>query len=338
MTAVRAVPAVILSPMSNHISPAFLTRVTALAAAALLATGLSVATTAAAADARSSVDAGAAASVSVDSSVTASTAPTVDGTAVSPPGANDWSCVPSAAHPYPVVLVPGTFETMVKNWSTLSPVLKDAGYCVYALNYGEANGIAASGPIRESAAELATFVDEVRAASGAAQVDLVGHSQGGMMPRYYMGFLGGADAVHNLVGIAPSNHGTEGVLTPTPDQVPADMGSLEPLCSACSDQAAGSEFLTELNSIGDLVAVQPAGGPFYTVISTVNDEVVTPYQSQFLAGPADRVTNITIQDLCPLDPIEHDQAPNDPVVHRIVLNALEQPAGPADPLFQPACL
>ena len=235
--------------MSPHISPAFLTRVTALAAAALLATGLSVATTAAAAD----TEAGAAASVSV--AVAAPAAPTVDGSTISPAGANDWSCVPSAAHPYPVVLVPGTFETSVKNWSTLSPVLRNAGYCVYALDYGEANGIAASGPIRESAAELATFVDEVRAASGAAQVDLVGHSQGGMMPRYYMGFLGGASAVHSLVGIAASNHGTEGVLTPTPDQVLADMGGLEPLCAACSDQAAGSPFLTELNSIGDLVGV-----------------------------------------------------------------------------------
>lgn len=311
-------------------------RVAALAAAGLLATGLTIATTAA------SVDAGAAASVSASAeasaAVTAPAAPTVDGTAISPAGANDWSCVPTAEHPYPVVLVPGTFETSVKNWSTLSPVLKDAGYCVYALDYGEANGIAASGPIRESAAELATFVDAVRDASGAGQVDLVGHSQGGMMPRYYMGFLGGAAAVHSLVGIAPSNHGTEGVLTPTPDQVPADMGGLAPVCAACSDQAAGSEFLTELNSIGDLVAVQSGGGPFYTVISTVNDEVVTPYQSQFLAGPAERVTNITIQDLCPLDPIEHDQAPNDPVVHQLVLNALAQPAGPADPAFQPACL
>lgn len=252
---------------------------------------------------------------------------------ISPPGANDFSCQPSAEHPYPVVLVPGTFESMAKNWSTLSPVLADAGYCVYALNYGSANGVDASGPIRDSAAELGVFVDKVLAASGAEQVDLVGHSQGGMMPRYYMGFLGGASSVHHLVGIAPSNHGTTGVITPTPDGVPAGSGGLEPACAACSDQEAGSAFLTELNSIGDLVA-----GPSYTVISTKYDEVVTPYESQFLAGPAKRVTNITIQDKCALDPIEHDQAPNDPVVHQLVLNALAQAKGPADPAFQPACV
>jgi triacylglycerol lipase len=50
------------------------------------------------------------------------------------------------------------------------------------------------------------------------------------------------------------------------------------------------------------------------------------------------VTNITIQDLCPGDPIEHDQAPNDPVVHQLVGNALAQDFGPADAAFRPSCL
>jgi pimeloyl-ACP methyl ester carboxylesterase len=252
---------------------------------------------------------------------------------ISPPGANDWACKPSAEHPYPVVLVPGTFETMAKNWSTLSPALKSQGYCVFALNYGEANGIAASGPVADSARELAPFVDAVLAATGARQVDIVGHSQGGMMPRYYMGFLGGAKKVHHLVGISPSNHGTEGVILPPPDGTPSEMQLFGPICQACVDQEAGSAFMTGLNSIGDTVK-----GPAYTVISTVYDEVVTPYRSQFLAGSPARVSNITLQDACPLDVFEHDQTPNDPVVHQWVKNALGQPDGPADPAFQPVCV
>ncbi|MHA7224343.1 esterase/lipase family protein [Arthrobacter sp. RHLT1-20] len=251
---------------------------------------------------------------------------------VAPPGANDWTCKPSAAHPYPVILVPGTFESMAKNWSTLSPYLKSKGYCVFALNYGETNGVYATAPVTESAKELAPFVDAVRAATGAKKVDLVGHSQGGMMPRYYMGFLGGAKNVHQLVGIAPSNHGTKGVIVPPPGFVPPPDFTAAG-CAACADQQAGSAFMQKLNSIGDTVA-----GPSYTVLSTVYDEVVIPYNSQFLNGPARQVTNITIQDKCPADVFEHDQTPNDPVVHQFVAHALGRASGPADPAYQPSCI
>ena len=262
--------------------------------------------------------------------VPAAQADTLD---VSPPGANDWSCKPSATHPYPIILVPGTFENMAKNWATMSPELKSQGYCVYALNYGATNGVDATGPVADSARQLAPFVDKVLAATGAKKVDLVGHSQGGMMPRYYLGFLGGANKVNHLVGIAPSNHGTRGLIAPSPDSVPPATSVGGSNCQACADQQAGSPFLTELNSIGDTVP-----GPAYTVISTTHDEVVTPYPSQFLAGPARQVTNITIQDKCPADVIEHDQAPNDPVTQRLVSDALGQPAGsPGNPAFQPSC-
>lgn len=256
-------------------------------------------------------------------------APTVtaDAAPPSPPGANDWSCKPSDRHPFPVVLVEGTFESMAKNWATMSPYLKDKGYCVFALNYGKTNGVYATGPIGKSARELGIFVDKVRNATHVNKVDLVGHSQGGMMPRYYMRFLGGADEVNALIGIAPSNHGTKVVLVPPPSSL-----TRNPACRACDQQRAGSHFLKKLNAGRDVEK-----GPFYTVISTKYDEVVMPYTSQALAGPSSHVTNLVIQDYCPLDPIEHDQAPNDPVVQQIVSAALNRENGPADPGFQPNC-
>src|SRR2546423_13773249 len=96
-----------------------------------------------------------------------------------PPGANNFSCKPSRAHPDPVVLVHGLGATMGENWGYLSPLLAARGYCVFALTYGidkrdPYNGGAI--PIEDSAPELGVFVDRVLAATGAAKVDLVGHS------------------------------------------------------------------------------------------------------------------------------------------------------------------
>ena len=68
-----------------------------------------------------------------------------------------------------------------------------------------------------------------------------------------MGFLGGAKNVHHLIGIAPSNHGTEGVIVPQSGVVP-DPNYTGVGCAACADQQAGSPFMQKLNSIGDTVA------------------------------------------------------------------------------------
>jgi triacylglycerol esterase/lipase EstA (alpha/beta hydrolase family) len=250
----------------------------------------------------------------------------------SPPGANNWSCKPSAAHPYPVILVHGTFGDMSDSWQALSPLLYDNGYCVFALNYGPYNGsgtlgIYATGEIGASARELAKFVDRVRAATGASRVDLVGHSQGGMMPRYYLKFLGGAAKVHALVGLAPSNHGTtlDGIFT-LAGYFPGSSVLLTD-CPACQEQEAGSAFLTNLNSGGDTVP-----GVRYTVIESRNDEVVTPYTSAFLSGPD--VTNITLQNQCPLDQGEHLSMPYDHIADADVLSALD-PARPQHPACTP---
>jgi triacylglycerol esterase/lipase EstA (alpha/beta hydrolase family) len=244
----------------------------------------------------------------------------------SPPGANNWSCKPSAAHPYPVILVHGTFGDMSDSWQALSPLLYDNGYCVFALNYGSYNGsgtlgIYATGPIENSAAQLQAFVNRVLSATGASKVDLVGHSQGGMMPRYYIKNLGGASKVHTLVGLAPSNHGTtlNGIFTLASHFPGSDVFLTD--CPACKEQEAASPFITSLNAGGE---TNPSVD--YTVIESANDEVVTPYASAFLA-PAPNVTNILLQDQCALDQGEHLSMPYDHIADADVLTALD-PAHP----------
>lgn len=231
---------------------------------------------------------------------TASAAPTAQAAASS--GWNDYSCKPSAAHPRPVVLVHGTFANSVDNWLVLAPYLVNRGYCVFSLDYGQLPGVPfihGLGPIDKSAEQLRDFVDKVLAATGAPEADLVGHSQGGMMPRHYLKFLGGADKVNALVGIAPDNHGTTLLgLTRLLPHFPGAEKFLNDKTPALADQIAGSSFLTRLNEGGDTVP-----GVQYTVIATRYDQVVTPYRSQYLDGP--NVRNVLVQDLCPVNISEH---------------------------------
>ncbi|MEW2457084.1 esterase/lipase family protein [Streptomyces albus] len=217
-------------------------------------------------------------------------------------GWNDYTCKPSAAHPRPVVLVHGTFGNSVDNWLGLAPYLVKRGYCVFSLDYGQLPGrpfFHGLGPIEKSAEQLSAYVDKVLAATGAGEVDIVGHSQGGMMPRQYLKFHGGAAKVRALIGIAPSNHGTTlSGLAKLADQFPPVGDVVEEIGPALLQQKEGSDFLEKLNAGGDTVP-----GVEYTVIATRFDEVVTPYRTQFLDGPD--VRNVRVQDLCPLDISEH---------------------------------
>lgn len=255
-----------------------------------------------------------------------------------PPGSNDWDCKPSSSHPRPVVLVHGTFENMDDNWTIMSAKLKFEGYCVFALNYGATEHsfgfIYGLAPVKSSAAELAQFVDKVLTRTGAAKVDIVGHSQGGMMPRYYIRFLGGAAKVGTLVGIASSNHGTTwGGLATLGEGFPPFLAAAKQIAAEFSltlrqafgriapsttEQTVGSAFLAELNE-----GRETEPGVSYQVIATRLDEVLTPYTSAFLkAGP--NVTNIVLQDQCFLDISEHiGAAVTSGVARRNVLNALD---------------
>src|SRR5581483_5377529 len=226
-----------------------------------------------------------------------------------PPGVNPASCTPTAAHPEPVVLVHGTWMDRTISWNVIGPALAQQGYCVYSLDYGRRG----TQPVADSAVELGHFVDGVLAKTGATRVSIVGHSQGGMMPRQWIRFDGGANEVDDLIGIAPSNHGsTNGQF----GQYAAQYGD----SPAAADQEAGSPFLTNLNS-GDETP-QPGTLPIsYTNIETRNDEILGDYHSAFLAGDAGEVTNVLLQDRCPADQSEHIALTDDPVVLQWVENA-----------------
>lgn len=250
-------------------------------------------------------------------------------------GANNWNCKPSAQHPYPVVLVPATAMNMGANWAALSPMFANAGYCVYSFNYGmtwlSLGRIGGLGEIGASAGTMSNFVNKVLASTGASKVDVVGHSQGGMMPNYYIKFLGGAAKVHTFVGLAPSNHGTTflGIVT-----LASDLNLLGFASSilwslgipGAEEQMYTSSFQKNLFASGDTVP-----GPRYVVIETKYDHIVTPYTNAFLKGP--NAQNILIQDQCPSDPVGHAGIFLDGPVLQNVMNQL----GSNTPGFKATC-
>jgi triacylglycerol lipase len=259
--------------------------------------------------------------------------PFPQGDASTPPaGANNWSCHPSAAHPRPVVLVHGLGADMSENWSSISPLLAAEGYCVFALTYGvdprgtippfdRMGGVV---PMEQSAQQLSTFVNQVLTATSAAKVDIVGHSEGSLMPDWYARFLDGAQRIDHYVGITPIWHGTNALGLATLEQYgrgpglsPPVVAAVSQICGSCPEFLAGSPFIEKLNS-GSGPA---AAGITYTNLMTRYDEGVVPYTSGRLDVPG--VTNIVVQDQCADDLSDHVAMAYDPVVAQDVLNALD---------------
>ena len=249
------------------------------------------------------------------------------------PGENDWSCRPSTTHPEPVVLVPGTGGDASDNWGTYAALLFDNGYCAFALTYGVPASLAKTpfqiggmNSIESSAVQLKAFVAKVLKATGAAKVDLVGHSQGTLMPDYYVKFLGGARYVDKYVSLAPLWHGEFPPSAGDWWSVAALLGykrsSLLPFCQACTEMVAGSAFMSKLSAGGVEVP-----GVSYTNIVTEHDELVVPYTSGIEPG----MHNVVLQNGCPADLSDHAEIASDQRASVLVLNALD----PAHPFSVP---
>ncbi|WKG09967.1 alpha/beta fold hydrolase [Nocardia sp. PE-7] len=245
------------------------------------------------------------------------------------PGSNDPSCVPSAQHPNPVVLLHGTGGGAQTNWGVYAPLLANEGYCVFSLTYGAyslpwpVSAIGGMRPIEQSAAEVAAFVDGVLARTGAERVDLIAHSQGNLVGNYYVKRLGGGDKVGKLVGIAPPWLGTNAFgagdiahFSRALGAGPAFDAVSSSLCQACGQMFAGSPFMAALNADG----VYDPRVTYTNVVSAI-DELVVPHTSGLVPGP--NTTSVVVQDGCAQDYSEHLAIAGSPRAAGHVLNALD---------------
>jgi len=168
------------------------------------------------------------------------------------------------------------------------------------------------GDIAASAAALRSYVDGL----GYAKVDLVGHSEGGLVSRYYLRNLGGTAKVGRYVSLGTPQYGTS-IASIIQALALGDCLGIP----ACQQMAVGSSFLTALNAGDDT-----PGDVRYTTVRTLQDELVRPTGNATLDG----ATNVLIQSSCPLRVVGHLGLILDGTTYTIVRSALrDEPIRPA---------
>jgi triacylglycerol esterase/lipase EstA (alpha/beta hydrolase family) len=214
--------------------------------------------------------------------------------------------------PGPVLLVPG-YGGATGGLDELAARLRAAGRdaTVVALP-GDGTGDLAA-----SARALGAAVRAARERTGAASVDVVGYSAGGVVARLWAAD-GGAAQARRIVTLGSPHHGT--------DLAALAGGVLPGECPAgCRELAPGSALLQRLNA-GD----ETPAGPTWVSFWTTADQTVQPPDSARLAGALD----VPVQSVCAGSRVGHAQLPTDPLVQRMVLAELGPgppvPLGPAD--------
>jgi hypothetical protein len=223
----------------------------------------------------------------------------------------------SAGSADPVLLVPGTAYSPKSDFSwNWEPALSKLGipWCVVAL---PGNGM---GDIQTAAEYVVNAIRTMYAQAG-RRIAIIGHSQGGMLPRWAFRFWPDTRVmVDDEIGLSPSNHGT----------LDADVVCLPGCAPSFWQQADRSEFIKALNSNQDTFP-----GISYTVAYTRLDEIVVPnlndQGSSALHGGGGQIANIAIQQVCPLDVSDHLAIGTyDNTAYALAIDALTHP-GPADP-------
>ena len=225
------------------------------------------------------------------------------------------ACTPSVAHVRRnvILLVPGTNLDPQPNYSwNYERALTTLGrpYCTITLPYH------AMGDIQVAGEYLVYAIRTISAASG-RRVDILGYSQGGMVPRWALRFWPDTrQHVATFVALDPSNHGTlDAQVTCRLDCPPAYW-----------QQATGALFLQALNSYAETFR-----GIAYTVVYSRTDEIVTPNLdasgSSSLHTGSGAIANVAVQQVCPADASDHlAMGTYDPVGYALAMDAFSHEA------------
>ncbi len=221
----------------------------------------------------------------------------------------------------PVLLSPGTSATPEQNFSwnyERAFTQQKRPWCDVTMPYHTLGDIQVAG-------EYLVYGIRTMHAMAGRRIAVLGHSQGGMSMRWALRFWPDTrPMVDDIIGMAPTNHGTTVAGNCSSGCVPANW-----------QQGADSRFIAALNSRTETFA-----GISYTNVFTHTDEEVKPSDNATVASSAlhvgaGQITNVATQDLCPTDVYEHNlMGTVDPVTYALVLDALSH-KGPAVPAHVP---
>ena len=207
--------------------------------------------------------------------------------------------VPQSA-PGPVLLVPG-YGGNLNSLQPLAAALRSAGRTAVIVEpVGDGTG-----DLRQQAEHLAEVAERVRDDTGAASVDVIGYSAGGVVARLWVRDDGGAEVARRVLTLGSPHHGTS----------QAALGAeFAGGCSdACEQLVPNSDLLRRLNA-GD----ETPAGPLWATVRSTSDQVVTPIDSAALAG----ALNVLVQDVCPSSTAAHGDLPGNPVVLAVLSSVL----------------
>lgn len=221
----------------------------------------------------------------------------------------------------PILLVPGTTLTPEENFSwNYEPALNALGlpYCTIELPDKAMGDIQVAG---EYVVYALRAMSRFHGRKDARKVEIIGYSQGGMVPRWALRFWPDTRSmVDDDVGLDASNHGT---ITAEPDC------AHEGCAPAVWQQRNTSAFTAALNSYQETFP-----GISYTEIYSWDDEIVVPNTSEegssSLHSGGGEIANIAVQEICPEHVADHlAMGSYDPVGYALALDAITH-AGPAE--------
>jgi triacylglycerol lipase len=214
----------------------------------------------------------------------------------------------------PVLLVPG-YGGSTRALESLADVLRAAGRtAIVVILPGDGTG-----DLDQQAAVLTRAAQSARSQTGAATVDVVGYSAGGVVARLWARDHGGAAAARRIVTLGSPQHGTD---------LASLAGSLVPggCPIACQQLATDSPLLDRLNT-----GQETPTGPTFVSIWTADDKTVIPPDSARLVG----ALNLSVQSVCSSARVSHGDLPTDPLVVQMV--RVELSPGQPVPLTSADC-